>query len=69
MCDGVKRETIQRVVTTVMGEKEGDAMRMRARELKEKAKTAVEEGGSSYSNLTTFVEDINAFRNVNCPTF
>ncbi|KAM0025068.1 putative scopoletin glucosyltransferase [Helianthus debilis subsp. tardiflorus] len=69
MCDGVKRETIERAVATVMGVKEGDAMRMRARELKEKAKTAVEEGGSSYSDLTTFVEDINAFRNVNCPLF
>ncbi|KAJ0700683.1 putative scopoletin glucosyltransferase [Helianthus annuus] len=68
-CDGVKREAIQRAVAMVMGVEEGHAMRTRARELKEKAKTAVEEGGSSYSDLTTFVEDINAFRNVNGPTF
>ncbi|KAJ0744165.1 putative scopoletin glucosyltransferase [Helianthus annuus] len=64
-CDGVKQETIERAVATVMGMKEGDAMRMRARELKEKSKTTVEVGGTSYSDLTTFIEDINAFRDMN----
>ncbi|KAJ0744161.1 putative flavanone 7-O-beta-glucosyltransferase [Helianthus annuus] len=69
MFDGVKQEMIERAVATVMGVKEGDAMRMRARELKEKSKTAVEEGGTSYSDLTTFIEDINAFRGMNCSTY
>ncbi|XP_076954847.1 scopoletin glucosyltransferase-like [Bidens hawaiensis] len=60
MCDGVKQEAIERAVATVMGADEG--MRMRAQKLKEKAKTAVEESGSSYSDLTTFIEDIKVFK-------
>ncbi|KAI3774718.1 hypothetical protein L1987_49278 [Smallanthus sonchifolius] len=55
-CDGVKREAIGRAVARV----EGEDMRMRARELKEKANTAVEKGGSSYSDLTKFIENIKA---------
>ncbi|KAI7728497.1 hypothetical protein M8C21_016544 [Ambrosia artemisiifolia] len=61
-CDGVKQEEIERAVARVMDVEDGEDMRMRARELKEKAHTALEEGGSSYSDLTTFIEDINAFR-------
>ncbi|XP_076949083.1 scopoletin glucosyltransferase-like [Bidens hawaiensis] len=62
MCDGVKRVSIERAVATVMGAQEGDAMRLRAQGLKEKAKRAVEEGGSSYSDLTTFIENMKAFK-------
>ncbi|KAI3803709.1 hypothetical protein L1987_31869 [Smallanthus sonchifolius] len=54
--EGVKWEAIERVVARVMGVKEGDNMRMRAQEWKKKANKAVEKGGSSYSDLTTFIE-------------
>ncbi|KAI3774721.1 hypothetical protein L1987_49281 [Smallanthus sonchifolius] len=61
-CEGVKWEAIERAVARVMGAKEGDNMRMRAQELKNKANKAVEKGGSSYSDLTTFIENIKAFK-------
>ncbi|KAI3774719.1 hypothetical protein L1987_49279 [Smallanthus sonchifolius] len=60
-CEGVTREAIERAVARVMGVEEGEDMRMRARELKEKANKAVEKGGSSYSDLTIFIENIKEF--------
>ncbi|KVH93295.1 UDP-glucuronosyl/UDP-glucosyltransferase, partial [Cynara cardunculus var. scolymus] len=45
-CDGVKREAVEKVVAKVMSAEEGEEMRKRARVLKEKAKMAVEDGGS-----------------------
>ncbi|XP_076940662.1 scopoletin glucosyltransferase-like [Bidens hawaiensis] len=62
LCDGVKRASIERAVATVMGAQEGDAMRLRAQGLKEKAKGAVEEGGSSYLDLNAFVENVKSFK-------
>ncbi|KAL8234710.1 hypothetical protein R6Q59_020810 [Mikania micrantha] len=61
-CEGVSREAIVRAVARVMGPEEGDKMRVRAQELKEKANTAVVKGGSSYKDLTTFIEDIKGFK-------
>ncbi|KAK1417513.1 hypothetical protein QVD17_26642 [Tagetes erecta] len=61
-CDGVKREVIESAVARVMGVEEGEDMRIRARELKEKANTAIEKGGSSYSDLTAFIENITTFK-------
>ncbi|KAK9071137.1 hypothetical protein SSX86_009705 [Deinandra increscens subsp. villosa] len=61
-CEGVKREVIERAVERVMSVKEGGDMRMRTRKLQVKAKTAVEKGGSSYSDLTTFIENIKTFK-------
>ena len=59
-CEGVKRETIANAVARLMGTEEGQEMRRRARVLKDKAKTAVKEGGSSYSDLTAFIKEIKA---------
>ncbi|PWA95708.1 scopoletin glucosyltransferase [Artemisia annua] len=59
-CEGVKGETIANAVARLMGTEEGQEMRRRARVLKDKAKTAIEEGGSSYSDLTAFINEIKA---------
>ncbi|KAJ9538249.1 hypothetical protein OSB04_030982 [Centaurea solstitialis] len=61
-CDGVKREAVEKAVAKVMGAEEGEKMRKWARVLKEKAKTVVEEGGSSYLDLNAFIEDIKTFK-------
>ncbi|KAK9071139.1 hypothetical protein SSX86_009707 [Deinandra increscens subsp. villosa] len=61
-CEGVKQAVIERAVARVMSVEEGGDMRMRARVLQEKAKTAVKEGGSSYSDLTIFIENIKTFK-------
>ncbi|PON31424.1 UDP-glucuronosyl/UDP-glucosyltransferase [Parasponia andersonii] len=55
----VKREDIQRAIEQVMdmGE-EQEEIRKRAREFGEKAKKAMEKGGSSYLNVKLLVEDI-----------
>lgn len=55
----VKREDIRRAIDEVMDEREeGEERRKRARELGEMAKSAMEEGGSSYLNMTLFIEEI-----------
>ncbi|KAI3716022.1 hypothetical protein L6452_23064 [Arctium lappa] len=61
-CDGVDRETVEKAVARVMDAIEGEEMRRRARVLKERAKIAVEEGGSSYLDLNAFIQDIKAFK-------
>ncbi|KAJ4806701.1 Glycosyltransferase [Rhynchospora pubera] len=54
----IEAETIKSVIERVVGEgMEGEAMRKRAEVLKEKAKAAVQEGGSSYSDLKSLIED------------
>ncbi|XP_057983011.1 UDP-glycosyltransferase 73C11-like [Malania oleifera] len=55
----VKREDVKRAIEEVMdGEEEGEERRRRATELKEMAKRAVEEGGSSFLNVTLLIDDI-----------
>ncbi|KAI3921630.1 hypothetical protein MKW92_018829 [Papaver armeniacum] len=55
----VGKEKIADVVSRLMGDgEEGINMRMRAKELGEKAKVAVEEGGSSYENLTALIQEL-----------
>ncbi|KAL5546027.1 hypothetical protein UlMin_005714 [Ulmus minor] len=55
----VKRETIKSGVQQLMDEGEqSKARRERARNLMEKAKKAVEEGGSSHLNITLLIEQI-----------
>ncbi|KDP46894.1 hypothetical protein JCGZ_24103 [Jatropha curcas] len=59
----IRRNNIERVVRLVMGD--GDKamqMRKRARQLQERAKIAVEEGGSSYNNLKSVIEDIRVYK-------
>ena len=48
---GVKREDVVKAVRRLMVEEEGEDMRNRVRSLKEQAKLAVTEGGSSYKSL------------------
>ncbi|KAL0337423.1 UNVERIFIED_CONTAM: UDP-glycosyltransferase 73C3 [Sesamum calycinum] len=55
----VKNDEIKRVIEQLMdGGEEGNERRRRAKELGEMAKRAVEEGGSSYLNVTSFIEDV-----------
>jgi scopoletin glucosyltransferase len=60
----IAAETIESVIENIFGEgMEAEAMRKRAKELKEKAKTAVDEGGSSYLELENLIEELIARRN------
>ncbi|KAL0426447.1 UNVERIFIED_CONTAM: UDP-glycosyltransferase 73C4 [Sesamum latifolium] len=57
----VKSDEIKRVIGKLMdGGEEGNEKRKRAKELGEMAKRVVEEGGSSYLNMTLFIEDVMA---------
>ncbi|XP_006283463.2 UDP-glycosyltransferase 73B1 [Capsella rubella] len=53
--DFISREKVERAVKEVMA---GDERRKRAKELGEMAKTAVKEGGSSYIELNTLMEEL-----------
>ncbi|MCL7030799.1 hypothetical protein MKW94_023690 [Papaver nudicaule] len=60
----VKKEKIANVVSRLMGDgEEGKHMRMRAKELGEKAKEAVEQGGSSYERLTALIQELEMVKN------
>ncbi|XP_057785670.1 UDP-glycosyltransferase 73E1-like [Salvia miltiorrhiza] len=64
--DMVRRERIRKAVERVMDEREeGSERRKRARELGERARRSVKEGGSSYQNITTLIQDIADFINKN----
>ncbi|GLJ52981.1 hypothetical protein SUGI_1128490 [Cryptomeria japonica] len=55
--DGVGDEhVVKREVIKLLVEEEGKMMRMRAQELRKKAKMAVEKGGTSHANLQAFRE-------------
>ncbi|KAL5705637.1 hypothetical protein ACHQM5_023916 [Ranunculus cassubicifolius] len=57
----VRSDRIEEVVTELMGNgKEAQERRSRARKLAEMAKKAVEEGGSSYNNITNLIEELKA---------
>ncbi|KAF9619257.1 hypothetical protein IFM89_005811 [Coptis chinensis] len=61
----VKREMIEKVVTQLMSHgEEADEMRNRAKELGEIAKRTVEEGGSSYTNLTDLIEKLREHKSI-----
>ena len=57
---GVTREAIAKAVRRVMVGEEAEEMRSRVRALKEMAKTAVEAGGSSYSDLTSLIQELSS---------
>nr|WIW42785.1 UDP-glycosyltransferase [Nicotiana tabacum] len=59
--EGVKKEEITKAIRRVMVGEEAEGFRSRAKAYKEMARKAVEIGGSSYSNLTTLLEDISIF--------
>ncbi|XP_009354715.2 UDP-glucose flavonoid 3-O-glucosyltransferase 7-like [Pyrus x bretschneideri] len=56
----VKREAIEKAVNQVMVSEEAEGMRGRARVLREMAKRAVEEGGSSFSDLTSLIQELGS---------
>ncbi|KAF7811003.1 Scopoletin glucosyltransferase [Senna tora] len=53
--DDVKKERIEEAVRKIM---EGEEMKKRAREIEKMAKEAVKEGGSSYNNLTSLIQEL-----------
>uniref|UniRef100_A0A5B6ZH40 Putative UDP-glycosyltransferase 73A20 n=1 Tax=Davidia involucrata TaxID=16924 RepID=A0A5B6ZH40_DAVIN len=60
-CDGVKREAIEEAVKRIMVGEEAEEMRSPARAFKDMARKAVEEGGSSYSDLNSLIEELNSY--------
>ncbi|XP_059652929.1 scopoletin glucosyltransferase-like [Cornus florida] len=58
----VRKEDIEMAVTQLMVSAEAEIMRNRARALKEKARRAVEDGGSSYSDLNALLEELRSIR-------
>jgi hypothetical protein len=58
--DSIKREAIQKAVIRIMVGEEAEEMRSRARELGKMAKKAVEENGSSYSDLNNLIEELKS---------
>ncbi|XP_058077459.1 UDP-glycosyltransferase 73C3-like [Magnolia sinica] len=65
----VKMETVKNGVERLMDEgDEGEERRKRAKEFGEKARRAMEEGGSSYINMTLLIEDIMDHASKKWPT-
>ncbi|KAM7474879.1 hypothetical protein LguiB_022122 [Lonicera macranthoides] len=58
----IKREVVERAVKRIMVGEEGEEMRRRSKELKEKAKQAIEEGGSSYNDLIALIEELSSLK-------
>ncbi|KAF7818684.1 UDP-glycosyltransferase 73C6-like [Senna tora] len=60
----VKKEEIERAIEELMDDtKEGEERRKRANEVAQMAKSAVEEGGSSHSNVSLLIQDIINYTN------
>ncbi|CAA6666349.1 unnamed protein product [Spirodela intermedia] len=58
----VTKEEVQSAVERLMDQgEEGEARRNRARDLRERAKSAMEKGGSSYTNLTLLIEEMTNY--------
>ncbi|XP_072972726.1 probable UDP-glucosyl transferase 73B6 [Typha angustifolia] len=59
----VGREEVEKAVVELMGDgEEAEDRRKRARELREKARRAVEEGGSSYNEINRLIEHLMGLR-------
>ncbi|KAK7362600.1 hypothetical protein VNO77_04717 [Canavalia gladiata] len=58
--ESVKKEVIEKAVKRVMVGEEAEEMRNRAQELGKMARQAVVEGGSSYSDFNSLVEDLRS---------
>ncbi|KAF7128088.1 hypothetical protein RHSIM_Rhsim11G0163600 [Rhododendron simsii] len=58
----VMREQIGKAVQSVMVGEDAEKMRNRAKEFKEMAKKAVEEGGSSHTNLNDLIHELSSYR-------
>lgn len=60
--DSVVAESLERAVLRVTTGDEAEGLRMRAKELSEQAKRAVEVGGSSYSDLGRLIDELRTKR-------
>ncbi|XP_058730694.1 scopoletin glucosyltransferase-like [Vicia villosa] len=60
--DEIGRNAVEKGVRRVMEGEEGEEMRKRVKVLAQHAKKAVEEGGSSYSQLNALLEELSLFR-------
>ncbi|KAM5549388.1 UDP-glucose flavonoid 3-O-glucosyltransferase 7-like [Rosa sericea] len=58
----MKKETIEKVVTEFMVSHEKEEMRSKILELRDLARRAVEEGGSSFLDLTALIEELKSLR-------
>ncbi|ERN06960.1 hypothetical protein AMTR_s00005p00267220 [Amborella trichopoda] len=54
----VEREVVEREVVELMREEKGGKARERGREIKEKARRAVGDSGSSYNNLSELIDEL-----------
>ncbi|KAA8545841.1 hypothetical protein F0562_020708 [Nyssa sinensis] len=61
VASGIKREAIEKAVKRIMVGVEAEEMRSRAMAFKDAAKKAVEEGGSSYSDLNALIEELSSY--------
>ncbi|KNA20577.1 hypothetical protein SOVF_051180 [Spinacia oleracea] len=58
----VKKDAIVKALTEIMAGKETDERRNRAKNLKEMARKAVEQGGSSYMDLSELINEIRGYQ-------
>ncbi|EXC17296.1 UDP-glycosyltransferase [Morus notabilis] len=56
--DFVKREVVEKAVRRIMEGEEAEKMRSRAKAFAEMGRRAIEEGGSSYSDLNALFDDL-----------
>ncbi|KAL2926575.1 Scopoletin glucosyltransferase [Bienertia sinuspersici] len=61
--DIMKSETIEKALREIMEGKEAEERRSRAKKLKEMAQKAVEEGGSSHSDLNALINELKSSKN------
>ncbi|KAK9677714.1 hypothetical protein RND81_11G161600 [Saponaria officinalis] len=59
--DLISQEAIETAVREIMDGEKADEMRLRAKQLKKKAWKAVEEGGSSYTDLSALINDLRNY--------
>ncbi|KAJ4888385.1 UDP-glycosyltransferase 73B3 [Raphanus sativus] len=58
--DRISRETVDKAVREVLAGEEAEERRKRAKNLAENANAAVEEGGSSFNDLNSFIEEFSS---------
>ncbi|XP_062177295.1 scopoletin glucosyltransferase-like [Alnus glutinosa] len=62
--DRIKREAIEKAVKEITVGERAEEMRSRAKVFGEMARRAVEEGGSSYSDLGALIEELRSYRSL-----
>ncbi|XP_051146575.1 scopoletin glucosyltransferase-like [Andrographis paniculata] len=59
--EAVKREDVEKAMRRLMGEEEGDELRIRAKNLRDSAITAVQKDGSSDMDLKCLIQEIRVY--------